>query len=147
MIGIFNNPRIKELFKFATVGVINTIVDYAVFTLVSLISPNIYLAQTMGYAFGVLCSYTLNSRWTFKSNGKFLGRELIKFLVVNLFSYLCSVGALWVLVDNLSVNKYIAKIMLIGVTFIVNYTLNRLWVFKKESENRGKGADKKHSEE
>ena len=144
---MLNKDELQKLIKFGAVGVINTLVDYAVFTLVGFLSPNVYLAQTAGYCCGVLNSYIWNRKWTFKSSGRFLGAELLKFVVVNTVTYLASLGALWLLVDNWNMNKYIAKILLIGVTLVINFTLSRLWVFREGGDGDGKGIDKVDNEE
>jgi putative flippase GtrA len=109
--------------------VLNTAVDYAIFSAVGLFSQNIYLAQTCGYAAGVFNSYTLNRKCTFDTQKKFFSPELVRFIVVNLVSYAASLGALWLLADVWGLNKYFAKILLVGVTLVINYVLNRIRVF------------------
>lgn len=144
---LFTKDEFTKLIKFGAVGVLNTAVDYGVFTLVGLLSPNIYLAQTAGYCCGVLNSYICNRKWTFKSSGRFLSTELVKFVIVNVITYLASMGALWLLADQWGINKYVAKLVLIGVTLVINFVLSRLWVFKEGGGGDGEGIDKEHSEE
>ena len=144
---LFENEEFKKLVKFGVVGVLNTAVDYAVFTLAGLLSPNIYLAQSAGYCCGVLNSYCWNRRWTFRSEGRFLSAELVKFIIVNLATYLASLGALWLLADYLGINKYLAKLLLIGVTLVINFALSRLWVFGKGGGSHGEGRNKDNSPE
>jgi putative flippase GtrA len=127
--GLIDGKNRKQFFRFALIGVLNTAVDYAIFSAVSLFSQNIYLAQTCGYAAGVFNSYTLNRKWTFDTQKKFFSPELVRFIVVNLVSYAASLGALWLLADVWGLNKYFAKILLVGVTLVINYVLNRIWVF------------------
>lgn len=135
--GLLHGKDGKQFLRFCAIGVLNTAVDYAVFSIVSLFSGNIYLAQTCGYAAGVLNSYTLNRRWTFSTEKGFFSRELTRFIVVNLISYAASLGALWLLADVLGINKYFAKILLIGVTLVINYALSRVWVF---GDRNGEGG-------
>lgn len=127
--GLLDGKNRKQFLRFSLIGVLNTAVDYAIFSAVSLFSQNIYLAQTCGYAAGVFNSYTLNRKWTFDTQKKFFSPELVRFIMVNLISYAASLGALWLLADVWGLNKYFAKILLVGVTLVINYVLNRIWVF------------------
>lgn len=58
--------RYMRVVKFGAVGVVNTAVDFLVFTLVSellLLPPA--SAQSVGYGAGILCSFVLNHCVTF----------------------------------------------------------------------------------
>lgn len=69
------DKKLQELLKaarFAIVGVGNTLVDLAVFTLLAqFLEVNVYLAQVLGYSAGTLNSYILNRSWTFRAGGAF----------------------------------------------------------------------------
>ena len=56
---------IHQVLKFAVVGVLNTLVDFAVFQTLNLTLGWVYAAQVAGYTFGVINSYLWNSNWTF----------------------------------------------------------------------------------
>ena len=59
------DKKLQELLKaarFAIVGVGNTLVDLAVFTLLAqFLEVNVYLAQVLGYSAGTLNSYILTA--------------------------------------------------------------------------------------
>lgn len=58
--------------KFAIVGVANTLIDYGMFTLLTRFGGvQVYLANVIGYACGMLNSYVFNRAWTFKAQDKF----------------------------------------------------------------------------
>ncbi len=150
-----------QLIKFAIVGASNTLVDMIVnigltkllelFTSGSWIT---YVAKIVGYACGVLNSYILNSRWTFKEERKQDAREIISFVAVNLAVLLISLGLIyaftnWLHLDewwmNLGLPEWLTK--LIGgrlfcslvatvICIFVNFLLNKLFVFtgKKKAE-------------
>lgn len=63
---LLNNPETLTFLKFITVGTLNTAVDYGVFFVLTGFGVWDYIAQTVSYAAGMLVSYTINSRWTFK---------------------------------------------------------------------------------
>lgn len=58
------------LIKFALVGVVNTLIDFAVYALLTTIGVNYILAQWISYSAGILNSYVMNRKWTFEKKEK-----------------------------------------------------------------------------
>src|SRR5215471_11269762 len=64
---VSNHPGSQAL-RFAAVGVINTLTDFSIFALLALaLGVNTILANTVSYSAGILSSYALNSRFTFRT--------------------------------------------------------------------------------
>ena len=57
---------IVQLVKYNIVGVINTLVDFLVYQLLTYLGMKYAIAQCISYSCGILNSYFFNSRWTFK---------------------------------------------------------------------------------
>ena len=141
----------QQMVKFAIVGVLNTLVDFAVFQSLNLTLGWVYAAQVAGYTFGVINSYLWNSNWTFREQRTRSLREMALFLLVNLASLGVSLGMIWLLRDVVGItNEWVALWMpqwlagfikgdtvckLIATVFAiaVNYLGNRLFVFKKQA--------------
>lgn len=69
-----------EIVRFALVGVANTGVDmglYAVLVLAAGVPP--VLANVLSYSAGILCSFVLNSRWTFRATRRSAAQSLPAF--------------------------------------------------------------------
>ena len=81
-----------QMMKFAIVGVLNTLVDFAVFQTLNLTLGWVYAAQVLGYTFGVINSYLWNSNWTFREQRTRSLREVVLFVAVNLVSMGVSLG-------------------------------------------------------
>lgn len=122
----------KKFLKFGLTGGLNTVIDFAVYTvLLSVFGVNLYAAQVAGYACGTLNSYIVNRSWTFQSKNKFLSGELIRFILVNLIT----LGISLVLMYSLQLffpgmNKIILKLPVVAATIVVNFVLSKLWVFR-----------------
>ena len=151
-----HNEEVKKTFwqmvKFAIVGVLNTLVDFAVFQTLNLTLGWVYAAQVLGYTFGVINSYLWNSNWTFREQRTRSAKEMILFLLVNVASLGVSLGMMWLLREVFGVtNEWVAQWMptalagfikgdtiakLIATVFAiaVNYLGNRLFVFKKKTD-------------
>ena len=140
---------IWQMVKFAIVGVLNTLVDFAVFQTLNLTLGWVYAAQVLGYTFGVINSYLWNSNWTFREQRTRSLKEMGLFLLVNIASLGVSLGMMWLLREVFGVtNEWVAQWMpaalasfikgdtiakLIATMFAiaVNFLGNRLFVFKK----------------
>lgn len=124
--------EIKKFLKFGVTGGLNTVIDFAVYSLLVWAFPvSLYAAQVAGYACGTLNSYIINRNWTFRSKNRFFSREFLKFIIVSLITLGISLVMICVLqLIFPDINKYILKLPVVAVTIVVNFVLSRLWVFK-----------------
>ncbi len=128
-----NKPRAARFLRFCTVGVGNTAIDFTAFFLLTLGGIPYLLAQALAYAAGIVNSYFLNRRWTFRVVRKANALEAGRFIIVNGLSLLVSLGLLAVLHDENQLSLWLSKFIATGGGLVVNYIGSRLWVF---SENR-----------
>lgn len=126
--------KYTRVVKFGAVGLINTAVDFLVFALVSellLMSPA--TAQSVGYGAGVLCSFVLNHLITFsdakKEDATGQAMRFVRFIVVNGASWVLS-SALIHLLTQVGMWKYLAKLIVTGVTMVLNYFGYKVLVFR-----------------
>lgn len=119
-----------KLIKFGITGVMNTLVDFAVFMLLTHIGVNLYFSQVISYGCGMLNSYIVNRSWTFKAKGNFFGSQMMRFFSANLVLLTVSVSLLWVFTDELGLIKTVAKLITTAIIMLAGFIVNRLWVFK-----------------
>lgn len=120
-----------KFIKFNAVGLVNTAVDFLVFTLLVALGMNYVPAQVISYACGTLNSYIFNSRWTFKDK-RDSARRVLAFVAVNLVALGVSLGIQAVLNDHFGFQEIVSKIIALPFSIGVNFIGNRLFVFKKE---------------
>lgn len=141
-----------QFLKFAVVGVINTLVDFAVFQALNLLLGWVYAAQVAGFTCGVINSYLWNSNWTFRKERTKSFREMSLFLLVNLISLGVSLGVMWLCREVFGVTNAwaagwmptalsgfvkgdtIAKLIATCFSIVVNYVGNKLLVFNGKSK-------------
>ncbi len=128
--------------RFGLVGIANTLIDLGgLFTLTALGLPTLpsnVVSTTLAFFF----SFFANKKYTFRSTGANLKREIFLFTIVTLFG-------LWVLqtvvlhLMTLALSKsglpsntvlFIAKLCAVAVSLVWNYTLYSRVVFKKKEE-------------
>lgn len=145
---------IWQIVKFAIVGVLNTLVDFAVFQALNLLLGWVYIAQVIGYSCGIVNSYLWNSNWTFRAQRTRSFREMALFVLVNLASLGVSLGVIWLCREAFGItNEWVAgwmptalagfikgdtidKLIATFFAIAVNYLGNRLFVFNKKPETK-----------
>ena len=75
-----------------------------------------------------LNSYALNRRWTFHSSGR-RAREVVRFYVVSTGGLAVNLGLLYVAVDDATVPKLVAQLLVIPLVSVVTFAWNRRWTF------------------
>lgn len=134
-----NKPRIIQFLRFCIVGLGNTAVDFTAFFLLNQAGLAYLFAQVLSYSAGVVNSYILNRKWTFRMTQKTNVTEVAKFIIVNGLSLLLSSGMLYFLHDTNNLNLWLAKIAATAVGITVNYIGSYVWVF---AENKSIIGDK-----
>ena len=133
---------IKKFLKFGTTGVLNTLVDLAVYSVcIEILKLDVKIAQPIGQFFAIINSYIINKNWTFRDThhfrdgeqkrGNYNKTEMLKFLLVNGGSIIINGFSVYGLHDVLGINKYLCKIPIAFVTVIINYFGNKFFVFKQ----------------
>ena len=122
----------KKGLKFCVTGGLNTIIDFAVTTLLnSLLRININVAKTVGYLCGMTNSFVLNKKWTFGTDDKDINKELVKFVIVNLCMLGLSLLLINILKSTLQIGDTLANVLSTGIVMIINFLASNFWVFKK----------------
>lgn len=123
--------ELVRFIKFNAVGIVNSLVDWLIYTLLSGLGLAIAPAQTISYCAGMLNSWLMNSRWTFKDkNGS--PKRIIGFVIVNLVSLGVSIGVLYLLKNFWGLEGGLAKLISLPFSVGINFLGNRLFVFKNK---------------
>ena len=126
--------KYKSLWRFGIVGCSNTLVDFAVFTILwEFFRINYLYCQVAAYIAGIINSFVLNKVWTFESKTSNIesSRQLVKFIIINLFSLTVSLLGLRLLSGEMHLNVYFAKVAVTVITLAINYSGYKWWVFVK----------------
>jgi putative flippase GtrA len=94
---------------------------------------NYLLANTISYIIGVIHSYIWNKKFTFKSKDKSIS-EIIRFIFVYIVNYLVGLGILYILVDKIGLNKYLAGALNLIITTLISWFGHKYFSFKQKVE-------------
>ena len=129
---IKNNDLIK-LIRFSIVGVGNTLVNWSIFIILNVFGVYYIISNIIAYIIATINSYIWNSLWVFKYGQGLDINTSVKFFILNLVGLTANTTIMYILVDILNLNKFMALVLASVVVVIMNYTINKLWVFKEEN--------------
>jgi putative flippase GtrA len=125
-------PTIFKIVSFGLIGVVNTAVDLGVFSLgYYLFGLPIIAANLLSWAVAVTCSYLLNSRITFSidTRREFTFRSYLAFLAAQLTGFVANTTT--VVIASHFMPVLFGKVLAIGVSFLVNFSLSHFLVFRR----------------
>ena len=154
--GLVGNPkRIERFIKFAIVGTIGAVVDFAVLNVMKLVFESVGLGETwdtsmstrqiqltaaniISFSAAVLSNFTWNRLWTFpESRERPLGTQLLQFTIVNItglvINTLILVGLDQYVLQHLvsaRLSYNIAKAVAICVVLFWNFGVNLMWTYR-----------------
>ena len=147
---------LKKFIKFGLIGVLNTLVDFAVFyvmdrwiiregpTLALLgaaVAAGPYISNAIAYVVANVHSFVWNKLWTFEKRGRATREEAARYLATSVGYVLISTVSLAVCIRILSLpvlaalappgwTNLLAKLPTACVTIFYNYLMNKFWVFR-----------------
>lgn len=120
--------------SFALVGLVNTAIDFSIFwTIVTYLGWPLVPANVVTWMIAVSCSYVMNSYITFgpESGHTLRWRDYLVFVMSGTAGMVASTLTLYALSFVLPLAA--AKLLSIGVSFVTNFTLSHLVVYRKRS--------------
>jgi putative flippase GtrA len=121
---------VLQFVKFGIVGVSNTLITFAVYTLLLKGFGVWYLAASaIGFAVGAVNGFLWNRRWTFRGH---VGDALtpVRWGVVQGCGLGLNEGLLFMLVHGAGLDKLIAQALSIVVVTVLTFFANRAWTFR-----------------
>jgi putative flippase GtrA len=115
-----------EFARYVVVGLANTLVSLMViFGLLLVTGMSPYAANAAGYAAGLVSSYLLNRRWTFRSDRPHAS-AIPHFVAVFLVSYACNLVTVKLTIDAIGGFSQVAAAI---VYVVVSFAGNRVFAF------------------
>jgi len=135
---------LRSFIIFGLVGIVNTGVDVGVFALLTWWQLPWLIAQAIAYGCGVLNSFLMNRKWTFKQQGA-LTKGLLRFVLLNLVTLGVTSACILIMHEQLGVSLWISKGVATLLGVVLNFVGSRWWVFRaephplEEAASRGRG--------
>lgn len=125
-----NAPAIVQFVKFGIVGVSNTLLTFAVYTLLLKAFGVWYVAASgIGFTVGAVNGFLLNRRWTFRGH---VGDALtpVRWFVVQGCGLGLNLGLVYMFVDGFGIDKLAGQVPATAIVTVLTFFANRAWTFK-----------------
>ena len=124
--------------SFACVGVVNTLIDFGLFSLTHLyFGLPIVAANAISWTVAVTGSYVMNSLITFaaESQRKLRVKAYVGFIAAQIAGFIANTAT--VVIASYFMPVLVGKALAIGVSFLVNFSLSHFFVFRPEGVKPG----------
>jgi putative flippase GtrA len=124
---------VLQFVKFGIVGVSNTLLTFAVYTVLLKGFGVWYLAASaIGFVAGATNGFLLNRRWTFRGH---VGDALtpVRWAIVQGCGLVVNEGLLFVLVHEARLDELLGQAFATAVVTVVTFFANRAWTFRMHS--------------
>jgi putative flippase GtrA len=125
-------PVMMQFVKFGIVGVSNTLLFLAVYTVLLKGFGVWYLAASaVGFIVGAVNGFLLNRRWTFRGH---VGDALtpVRWGIVQSGGLLLNLGLVALCVSGLGMDELAGQAVAIAVVVVVTFLANRAWTFRTQ---------------
>jgi len=123
----------KEILKFSASSLIGFLVDFTLFSLLSLTSAGIIVANVLARIVSASVNFTLNRKFVFSSKDD-IYKEAVKYILLAGF-ILCMNTVLLTAFVSIGINRIAAKLMTEIILFIFSMFAQKFFVFKKIKSN------------
>lgn len=127
-----------QFFLYCLCGGLGVTTDYAVYYSALTFGLWYQGANVLGYLSGTLVSFFLNRKITFGVHDR-IAQRLAIFLGVAAVGFSASALMLWLLVDVMTADAKIAKLLTLPVVVVVQFSLNRRITFSENLRQQPKG--------
>lgn len=125
-----NVTVVLQFVKFGIVGVSNTLIAFAVYTVLLKVFGVWYVAASgIGFAVGAVNGFLLNRRWTFREH---VGDSLtpVRWGIVQSCGLGLNLVLVYLFVHDLGMDKLVGQIPATAIVTVLTFIANRAWTFR-----------------
>jgi putative flippase GtrA len=123
---------IYQFFKFAIVGVVNTLINLAVFFILTDVFGVYYMFSAIfAFMVAVTNSFIMNSLWTFNYKISYNpAKKYSKFFIVSVLALIVTLVLLYFFTESLKIHYLISQVFAIFFSLGINFLGNKFWTFR-----------------
>src|ERR1700676_2567203 len=125
-----SDPLVIQFIKFATVGISNTLLSFAVYTLLLKVFGVWYIAASaIGFIAGATNGFLWNRAWTFRGH---VGDALtpVRWMVVQGTGLFANLGLIYMFVSGAGLDKLLGQACATAIVTVLTFLANRAWTFR-----------------
>ena len=121
---------LNQIFKFIIVGGIATLIDWILYYILnSVFNINPLISNIFSFSLSLIYNYIASVKWVFNvSKKKNKKRIFMEFIILSVVGLLISEFLIWLLVDKLSINSMISKIISTAIVMVFNFITRKIFL-------------------
>lgn len=130
---MIKKETIRQFFKFAVVGVLNTLINLSVlYVLTEFLRVYYILSAVFAFLVAVTNSFIWNKLWTFKENLSYHATtKYIKFILISVAALIFNLSILYILTEFFHIYYLVSQVIAILFSLWINFFGNKLWTFRR----------------
>ncbi|MGF7143885.1 glycosyltransferase involved in cell wall biosynthesis [Anaerotaenia torta] len=127
----------KEIFKFSASSFLSFIVDYSIYSLMSVLtgglgaSVSLTMSNIIARILSASMNYSLNRKWVFKSKTN-AAKSALQYFALAIVILAANTFALSILVEQIWMNRYRAKLLIELCFFALSWFVQHFVIFRKK---------------
>lgn len=134
---IWNKYVNRETISYLIFGVLTTLVDWAVYTILWRYEVDYRVSTVISWCAAVLFAFGTNRQFVFQSTAsdwRGVGKEFTAFVACRGLTGLFTLIGMIVMVQGLHLHEMIGKVFVSAASLVFNYVFSKLVIFKKKPE-------------
>lgn len=131
----------EEGFNYLIFGFLAFVLNYILyFIFADALSMHYMAATALSWVLTVVFAYWTNRTFVFRSQNKDASsvvKEFISFIGARVATEVLEIVLMYVMVDVLTINDKISKLVCQTIVILANYVLSKIWIFKGDSKSGG----------
>lgn len=118
----------KELLKFISSSTLSFLVDYGLYAIIVAFAKSVIVANVIARVISSTFNYTLNKKMVFKDK-KNVSKSIFKYYLLAICILVVNTSILYLLVNIAGFNKYLSKLIVELVLFLISYRVQKKYIF------------------
>lgn len=133
---LHKSPRfIKNFSTFLVIGSLTAFIYFSLLSLfIEMMRLNYRLAVTFAFIFACGFQFFANRKYTFKAIEKNAAKQLVRYLLWVILSYLITLGTVTLAHEVYKINAYLSVLIALIFTTNLGFLLSQRWIYKKDEK-------------
>jgi len=126
---LLENKLFKQIIKFAVVGGLAFVIDYALlYSLTEFMNIHYLISSIISFTVSVIFNYILSIKWVFDVNKKQGTKEFIVFVVLSTIGLGINSIIMYLMVDKMNIHYMLSKLVATFIVMVYNFITRKIFI-------------------
>ena len=126
---LLENKLFKQIIKFAVVGGLAFVIDYALlYSLTEFMNIHYLISSIISFTVSVIFNYILSIKWVFDVNKKQGTKDFIIFVVLSTIGLGINSIIMYLMVDEMNIHYMLSKLVATFIVMVYNFITRKIFI-------------------